>query len=96
MKLINKDALVAEIERLTNKMYYEPDDFKDVGAKIALDCLRDFINTLEVKEVDLEKEIDEAWNNTSDAFDIAAWEEFEDICKHFFELGLKAQKGEGV
>lgn len=49
------------------------------------------LNTLEVKEVDLEKEIHDyhitkkptVWFNT-----------LEDIAKHFFELGLKVHKGE--
>jgi hypothetical protein len=52
------------------------------------------IDTLEVKEVDLEREIDKMWDNTSDAFSEDGWKEFEEIAKYFFELGLKAQKGE--
>ena len=87
--LIDKDASLAEIERLENKLYYEPENFKDVGAKMALDSLKSFLNTLEVKEVDLEKEINDyhitkkptVWFNT-----------LEDIAKHFFELGLKAKQ----
>jgi predicted transcriptional regulator len=53
-KYIDKDALVAEIERLENKLYYEPENFKDVGAKMALDSLKSSLNTLEVKEMDLD------------------------------------------
>ena len=56
---ISKSALVAEIDRLENRLYYEPENFKDVGAKIALDCLKSFLDSLEVKEVDLEKEYEE-------------------------------------
>lgn len=52
---ISKSALVAEIERLENKLYYEPENFKDVGAKRALDSLKSSIDTLELKEV---KEVD--------------------------------------
>ena len=52
------------------------------------------IDSLEVKEFDLQSEIDSVWVNTSDNFSEDGWEEFEDIAKHFFELGLKAQKGE--
>ena len=48
--LIEKFALVAEIDRLENKLYYEPENFKDVGAKIALDCLKSSLDTLEVKD----------------------------------------------
>lgn len=51
---IPKYALVAEIEKLENKLYYEPENFKDVGAKMALDSLKSFLDTVEVKEVDLE------------------------------------------
>lgn len=53
-------------------------------------------NSLEVKEVDLEKELDEwmkygphtnyPWCTIPDAIKITA--------EHFFELGIKAQKGE--
>ena len=51
----------------------------------------------EVKEVDLEKEKDDYWNKLCDSEfgelleRDAKW--FDDIAKHFFELGLKAQKG---
>ena len=102
MKLIDKDALVAEIERriktnkecmlgLRNLDYYQ-------GKVDALNDINSFLDTLEVKEVDLEKEIDRVWDNTSDNFSEDGWKEFEDIAKHFFELGMqvssKAQKGE--
>jgi hypothetical protein len=65
-----------------------------------LQILRSCINTLEVKEVDLEKEIEEhaicmpmsEFTHDSEAEDFYEWarEEF----RYFFELGLKAQKGE--
>ena len=90
---ISKPALVAEIDRLENKLYYEPENFKDVGAKIALDCLKSFLDTLEVKEVDLEKEYEEfvvddpIFGNfiTNDTMGM-------EMAKHFFELGLKAKE----
>jgi len=49
----------------------------------------------EVKEVDLEKEI----HSAADQYDInnngnIYWEDIVGFAKHFFELGLKAQKGE--
>lgn len=53
--------------------------------------------TTEVKDVDLEKEKDDYWNKLCDSEfgelleRDAKW--FDDIAKHFFELGLKA-KGE--
>ena len=50
----------------------------------------DIRDALEVEGVDLEKEIDRVWDNTSDNFLEDGWKEFEDIAKHFFELGLNA------
>lgn len=68
-------------------------------------CLKEisfFIDALDVKEVDLEKEIDNIWNPR---FNLG-WDEksllsinhsgFTTIAKYFFELGLKAQKRELV
>ena len=57
MKLIDKDALVAEIERLMK--WQEPimsDSISfNAGHKAALTKLLVFLDTLEVKEVDLNK-----------------------------------------
>ena len=92
MKLIDKSALVVEIEKL-QKTYSElstrnnyEDGLKEgrlIGYKDALHK----INNLEVKEVDLEKEYKEFINcdNGRSMFETA---------KYFFELGIKAQKGE--
>jgi len=57
-----------------------------------------FINTLEVKEVNLEKEINE-WllhgNITDTRNDDYCDDDIIETAKHFFELGLKVnQKGE--
>ena len=87
---IPKSAVVAEIEKrkrknvLTNEGAFEED----------IDILS-FINNMEVKEVDLEKEIDKVWDTDYEDFGILA-DDFYKVAKHFFELGLKAQKGEGV
>lgn len=86
--LIDKDALVAEIDR--QKIGYNVDGKHSVEYDITKKII-DIINTLDVKEVDLEKEIHDyhitkrptVWFNT-----------LEDIAKHFFELGLKVHKGE--
>ena len=54
-------------------------------------CLKEisfFLNTLEVKEVDLEKEIEQEYN----PMDGLSFEEFARIAKHFVELGIKIQK----
>jgi hypothetical protein len=93
MKLIDKAALVAEIER--RKLYHIDLIEYNSGYKNAIFDILSIIDTLEVKGVDLQSEIDRVWDNTSDNFSEDGWKEFEDIAKHFFELGIKAaQKGE--
>ena len=102
---IDKDALVAEIENI-RKHYIERDDF-DNGWNFALDKVLSFIDTLEVKEVDLEKlSISEQriknmifgfWTGLQ-TFD-TSWYTFADAYSQGIkdilkELGLKAQKGE--
>ena len=106
-RYIELDALVAEIENLLDKGKYHDDydcAFRD-GNNSALYALTVRINTLEVKEVDLDfqrfaKEMDAIFalpssetKNTEE--EPLNWEYA--IAKHFFELGLKAaQKVEKV
>ena len=76
--LIDKDAVLAEIDRLACQEYNS-----------FCDKLLDYIDTLEVKGVDLEKEIEQYVSDKGlrdYGFLIPS------IAKHFFELGLKAQK----
>lgn len=87
---ISKSALVAKIrERLLpvirDKNYDEWEEGQD-SERIAI---LDILDSIEVKEVDLEKEIDIYSNALPCRRD-----DIEIIAKHFFELGLKAQKGE--
>ena len=96
MKLIDKDALVAEIEK-RNEESWLGHYTKEKG--IAFDITEDilsFIDTLEVKEVDLEKELDSMI--TPELKKYKALPSLIDVAKHFFELGMsvsnKAQKGE--
>ena len=91
---IPKSALVAEIERLVDKgKYHEEFDcaYRD-GNNGALYALKDKLDTLEMKEVDLEKELDSMI--TPELKFHKALPSLFDVAKHFFELGLKAQKGE--
>lgn len=101
---VNKDALVAEItRRKTNIKEYclqkgHDERFDVVPEQLA--HILSFIDTLEVKEVNLEKEIDNVWNPH---FNLG-WDDnsllsinhksFESIAKHFFELGIQARKKE--
>jgi hypothetical protein len=103
--LIDKDVLVAEIRRRIDccyKMcagdldflqksypehYYSIETYKEILS---------IIDALEVKEVDLKKEIANQYESNYEEY--LTYEEFADIAKHFFELGMqvsnKSQKGE--
>lgn len=65
-----------------------------------LNRILSFINTLEVKKVDLEKEIKEVQRNYKTIDEYEGYpahiysSDIELIAIHFFKLGLKAQKGE--
>ena len=82
-ELIDKSAVVAEIKKLRKRAYelYGCSQFDT-----AYNNVLESIDTLEVKEVDLAKEYKEFidCDNGRSMFEIA---------KHFFELGLKSQKG---
>jgi hypothetical protein len=92
--LIDKDALVLEIRKrllpvIRDKHYDEWEEGQDSERQAILDI----INTLEVKEVDLEKEFDNYTKNIL-ACDVQ-FEPFTHLyncAKHFFELGLKAME----
>jgi len=89
MKLIDKDALVAEI----NKRIIDA-PVNNIGHQRvwAYNDVKDIIKTLEVKEVDLNEEIEKCLKLHSML--AVGKKDFTDIAKHFFGLGLKAQKGE--
>lgn len=121
--LIDKSALLAEIERRLN---YRVKSLKAINdgtyqkegqcegelneslarcafneAKNELFELKCFIDTLETKEVDLDKEIEEhvigmpMSEFTHDSEVEGFWDWAREEFRHFFELGLKAaQKGE--
>lgn len=99
---IDKDALVAEIDRLIEKAKAErvlyPKTILSAKNLLLLedyDRLKKIIDKIEVKEVDLEKEFDDYTKDIM-ACDIQ-FEPFTHMyncAKHFFELGLKAQKEE--
>ena len=91
MKLIDKDAVVEEIES-ERKFYLDKEEY-DFGWNNALDKILSFLDTIEVKDVDLEKEI-ESYFKGYGKFPSVGIDDCIDIAKHFFMLGLKAQKGE--
>lgn len=91
MKLIDKAAVVAEIEKLQlctmdeHMNYYSAEA---QGEYNALSKLESFLDTLEVKEVDLDLEIT-LWANTIPEIRLG---DVERLAKHFYELGLKAKE----
>ena len=100
MKLIDKDALVAEIERRTKKHHS--------GYLVCLKDILQFIDTLEVKEVDLElitgwfdhiaQIADDRMTLTNQRMtDAHALDEIKCLAKNsseFIKMHYKAQKGE--
>ena len=90
MKLIDIDALVAEIER--RKEEYE-EDYRKYGSpydsvlREEMENILSFLNTLEVKEVDLKEEVERFAKECG--YKSAATIDFQ-FARHFFALGLSA------
>lgn len=89
--LIDKDALVAEIERLKT-IYNDGENIHHIARYNILVDILSFLDVIELKDVDLEKEINK-WieDNTCRGYCSASIRE---TAEHFFDLGLKAQKVE--
>lgn len=93
MKLIDKAAVVAEI----NKRLHQLTDaaFDSMIGRNLIE-IKDFLDTLEVKEVDLESEVEKCLKKYQML--AVGKKDFTSIAKHFFELGMqvsnKAQNGE--
>jgi len=101
IQYIPKDALVAEIRRMIKnaELYIEHHSdnndrlrYSFEHQRLAMCELLSFLDTLEVREVDLEKEI-ELVKGDYEQVEVAWNNDFDFIARHFFELGLKAQKG---
>ena len=96
-----KAAVIAEIEKRYE--YWREKEFNShsIESEIRMsECqhLMLLFNSIEVKEVNLEKEIDDAFlENKCNITDNVSLAEFERISRHFFELGIavsnKVQKG---
>ena len=92
---ISKSALIAEIENLVDKGKYHDDydcAYRD-GNNGALYALKGRIDTIEVKEMGLNEEI-ESYFKGFGKFASVGIDDCIDIAKHFFELGLAVQKTE--
>ncbi len=95
MKLIDKSAVLAEIERRIKK-FRELKDIESIVKTNTYKGLFTFFNSLEVKEVDLEHEVEFYWKQCDvtwcrDAYSMTHIRSMlSDIAKHFFELGVNA------
>ena len=91
---IPKAPIVAEIERRKHKLLdnimFERDKEWVVRTAHQLNRIILFLDTLEVKEVDFEKIWKEYFKYRGDVATVNV----KYLAKHFYELGLKAQKGE--
>ena len=102
-KYIDKTALVAEIEKL--KAYLQIPNAQLEAIKVC-DNVISVINTFETKDVDFERELGKYVSESIHRFfpgmeddyctmDSAVWQDYViETAEHFYELGLKAQKGE--
>ena len=112
MKLIDKSALVAEITKRAKEGEIAGRDFPSsaiFGLTRAYKNVLSFLDTLEVKDVDLAKEIDKFYGmyrkngitfSIEDNQECLDWKEdcnpdFEiGFARHFFELGIQQSKND--
>lgn len=85
MKLIDKDAVLAETTKIYDRI--RSNGYIDVCDDI--DDILSFIDTLEVKEVDLCKEEERIWKDFNMGECHLSKNDLENIAKHFFELGMR-------
>lgn len=89
---IDKDALVAEIERrYSTNLIGNHSSFRNGKCEALREALS-FIDTLEVKEVDINKEISQFIDANFEKATIGHKLSLRRTAKYFFELGIKAQK----
>ena len=99
---IDKAAVVEEIEKLTDKVCDRLSTEAMEGAIVLSEYIISSLDTIELKEVDLDKEIKKeyierrCYGGRDNMLVILNEPQFNEIAKHFFELGLKVQKGEEV
>lgn len=91
MELIDKAAIVAEIEKLKGKV--DDNSSYSNGWEHSLRMIEIFIDSLEVKEVDLEKAIDKWICDNAITHDDCSITDVISTARHFFNLGLKAREG---
>lgn len=96
---IDKAAVVAEIERRLSLLKENEGVLSMLAGGMFVNEFKDilsFLDSLEVKEVDINKEISQFIDANFEKATIGHKLSLRRVAKHFFELGLKAQKGEKV
>ena len=105
---IDKDTIIAEIERRIKYDEMVMDHDAQITELLSRELntlyeLSSFIKSLDTKEVDLEKEVANWWNAhySSKAYTFEGYSghymensTIVSLAQYFYELGLKAQKGE--
>ena len=101
MELIDKDVIVSEIERRKEEYeeYYQKYGCPyDSVVRDEMEKILSFIDTLEVKKVDLDTVMEEeydkyrCYNSNGSMLVTLNKLQFNSIAKHFFELGLETHK----
>lgn len=93
MKLIDKEILLLKIDSKIEEAQKVFNDFPSsvIGGIIeGYTRTKKIISSLEVKEVDLEKEI-ELVKGDYEQVDVAWNNDFDFIARHFFELGINSK-----
>lgn len=99
MKLIDKEILLlkidSKIEEAQKVFNVAPSSV--IGGMIeGYTRIKKIVSSIEVEEVDLCKEEERIWKDFNMGERHLSKNDLEKISKYFFELGLKAQKGEYV
>ena len=115
MELIDKDKIVAEIEKFISNGKLKCRQSQENNDQVSYIAWSEhiatcgkilyFLNTLETKKIDIEKEVIDWWDDHySSKSKTYTFEGYTghylenstviEIAKHFFELGLNTQKGE--
>lgn len=98
MELIDKKKVCKEIKRLIDNTTSErgddvSDSYQKTGAYFVLNKLLHYIDTLEVKEVDLKKEIENYLFTYGYVLMVSDSETaVYSLAKHFYELGLNSKE----
>ena len=95
MELIDKSALVVEVEKKIKEVSQIEKASYEIGLCDAYKIVLRFLDTLEVKEVDLEKETKKWWKerlhlNPENQLWMDAHQSVV-FAKHFFELGIRSK-----